>query len=183
MRLYEIANEYRQAFDALSGMELSPEIIADSISAIGGQFEDKAKAVAVYIKELNAESLAIENEALILSDRARNRREKSEKLKGYLIKNMQDVGIDKLTDPIHPVSIRKNPPKLIIDDIDLLKKYLHYNDNFWEIIPPVAEQKVLINSRVKEALATQASKTKDELKDDERIQGAHLEQGVRLDFN
>lgn len=165
LKLYEIANEYQKAFDKLSEMELSPEVVADSLAAIGGQFEDKAKAVVSYIKNLECEILAIQAASSMLEKRHDAHREKAEALKKYLLKSMQSIGLDKINDPINPVSLRKNPPKLVIDNEETLKAYTA----LWKKIPETQEldKKML----------------KDCLSSDMKIEGAHLERGVRLDFN
>ena len=62
MKLYEIANQYRDAMDNIEVDENGELLNADQLEAVDGAFDDKAEAVAVYIKELSCFVAALKDE-------------------------------------------------------------------------------------------------------------------------
>jgi hypothetical protein len=87
--LYKIANEYQQAFNDLSANdELSAEIVADTLSGIEVEFEQKAKAIAAMILNLESDERAIIEVQRRLTEREMSLSKKIDRLKEYLTMNM-----------------------------------------------------------------------------------------------
>ncbi len=87
--LYKIANEYQQAFNDLSANDaLSAEIVADTLSGIEVEFEQKAIAIAAMILNLEAEAKAIKSAEENMNARRKAVENKAESMKEYLIGNL-----------------------------------------------------------------------------------------------
>ena len=86
--LYEITKEYLDAMNQIEIDENGEITNYDEIEKKEGIFEDKAEAVALYIKNLSANALAIKNEEANLLERRKSIEKKSEYLKEYLSKAM-----------------------------------------------------------------------------------------------
>ena len=50
--LYELTDEYKQLLDMLEDDTVDPEILKDTLEAVGGEIEVKADGCAKLIKEL-----------------------------------------------------------------------------------------------------------------------------------
>ncbi len=166
MKLYEIANEYQRALadlDDLFMQDDGDQLVLDSLSSIVGEFSDKAKAVAAYIKNKEAEVTAIKNAIDDLRARAISKAKQVDSLKDYLLFNMKAMGLKQIDDPINPIKICKNPPRLVIDE-SILDVSLLEEKRTIQFVP-------------------MKDKIKDMLKEDPlSVIGAKLEQGERLSF-
>ena len=86
----------------------------DVIEKAEGAFNDKAEAVACYIKSLEAEAKAIKYEASLLADRAKSKENKADRLRDYLRFSLLQAGKDKLETARCKLSFHKGT-KVIID--------------------------------------------------------------------
>ena len=120
MTLYEIKNEFTELFDRfeeLSEEENAEELLEawfDTLDGIEQGFQDKAEAVAVYIKNLTAESEMLKDEENALKARRRVKENSAERLKKYLFDCMTAVKLDKIDAPRAAISIRNNPESVFI---------------------------------------------------------------------
>ncbi len=160
LRLYELANDYLDALDALSDMEdLPPQAIADTLEGLAGTFEDKAANVAVYIRTLEAEAAAIEAARKAMDRRQSALEHHARRLREYLKGEMERTGLLRLNKPFPVVRVQANPPGVVIDDEKRVPK------RFKERMITVK----LLKAEIAKAL-----------KAGERVAGAHLEQTTRL---
>ena len=90
--LYELKEEYLKLFDMIDSGEYSEDTLKDTLEAIGAEFEEKADNIACFIKTLNADSDAIKAEADSLTERARAKKAKADRLKQYLFENLVAAG-------------------------------------------------------------------------------------------
>nr|DAG17406.1 MAG TPA: resistance protein [Caudoviricetes sp.] len=107
MTLYELSNEYREFLAALEAGEIPEEAVPDTLEGLDGLFDDKAEAVGLIVKELDANVCAMKEEAKKLMDRAKAKENKAESLRRYLIWAMQSAGKTKLETPRVSLSIPK----------------------------------------------------------------------------
>lgn len=127
--LYEITQEYSDVLEAITHLfEENPEldnnakqeIIANNLIQIQQDFSTKSLAIAGYIQNLKLEQSNVKE----LQDRFTKRVKSLDKtithLNEYLLMQMQQVGIPKLSNSWLTVSIRNNPCKVIIEDEALL---------------------------------------------------------------
>ncbi|MCB1764528.1 MAG: siphovirus Gp157 family protein [Candidatus Competibacteraceae bacterium] len=121
LRLYQIADDYRSALDALAELEdVPPEAIADTLEGLVGTFQDKAIQVAAYLRTLEAEAAAIENARKAMEQRENALKRHASRLREYLKMQMERAGIPRVKNPWITVRIQANPPSVVIDDDTLL---------------------------------------------------------------
>jgi len=116
MSLYLIATEYRQALDTLAESDLDPQTLADTLEGLDGELQPKSIAVAMWVRNLDAEADAIEAAAKAMQDRAKAARTKAERTRAYLLQCMQLAGVERISSPHVVLSVRANPAGVEIED-------------------------------------------------------------------
>lgn len=161
--LYVIASEYEAMVNALMNSELDDETIANTIEGASGELEAKAINVAMFIRNLEASAEQIKLAEKAMADRRKALENKAESIKNYLYTNMKRVNVTKIESPYFSLTIKKNPPKLVIDDAGQISCSLY-------IYPPAPEP-YPDNAAIKAKLLN-----------GEEVTGAHLEQAERLEI-
>lgn len=158
--IYELTNEYLQLLDMMENEELDPQILADTMEGIEGEFEIKADNYARVKTSLEGTVEAIKTEEKRLADRRRA----IEKNIASLMKNLQNAmvltGKTKFKTDFYSFGVQNNPPSVVVDaDI--------------EAIP---EDYIKIKKEIDKTAI------KDALKKGETFEFAHLEvtQGLRI---
>lgn len=114
--LYELV-AYRNELETLADSgEIPPEQIADTLNALEGDIQEKAVAVAMFSRNLEATAEAIREAAKAMLTRAERVQRRAESVQQYLLYNMQAAGITKIEAPQFVLAVRKNPPAVIVDD-------------------------------------------------------------------
>lgn len=149
MSLYDIGNTYKELLEAIASGEIPEEAIADTLAAVDGDFTDKADNIACFIKSLLAEKQAIKAEIDVLNKRAEAKQHKADKLTDYLYQMFKLSGKTKIETARNVMSIRKNPPRVEIDDDAAFIRWAQAENkmNFITIKDPVVNK-----TAVKEAL-------------------------------
>ena len=88
----------------------------DTLSGLEEEFNFKAENLAQYIKCLKAEAEDIDEEVKKLRARRDSRNRRIERLKNYLMENMEAVGITKIDMPKAKITIKKSTPGIKIDN-------------------------------------------------------------------
>lgn len=114
--LYTLSAEYAAFLAAVEAGEIPEEAIADTLEGIAGEFSHKADNIACIIKELNAQAVAIKEEADRLSERKAAAVRRAESLKRYLADAMQRTGMNKLETPRNALSFRRSTSVYIPDE-------------------------------------------------------------------
>lgn len=102
-KLYEITSEIKE----IESLDFDDETIADTLAAVRGDFKTKATAVLMVIGNYQADvdSIDAQIERLIL--RKKTMTNQRERLRDYLLTNMEAAGITKIECPYFTASIRK----------------------------------------------------------------------------
>lgn len=158
--LYVLAREYQEAADKLSDSDFDAQTIKDTLEGFSGDLEAKAKNVAMFIRNLEASAEQIKLAEKAMADRRKAIENKAQAVKDYLFNNMKIANISKIECEYFALTIKKNPPKLVIDDESKIP------DEFKKEVVTVS----IDNAAIKELL-----KTKE-------LDFAHLEQGERLEI-
>ena len=119
MKLYELSDTFRTLFDNLEAAQTDPDATPEDVEAyenawfeglcdIESEFEDKAENIAAWCKELKAESAALEAEEKALRARRKAKERTAERLKAYLLGEMQTINLVKIDRPKARISIRNN---------------------------------------------------------------------------
>lgn len=156
--MYELTADYITVLNMATDGETPPDVIADTLEAIGGEIEIKAENSAVIMQELKAEADKIDAEIKRLTARKKVYETNADAIKERIYNAMKTTGKEKFKTTLFSFTIGKTPVKLVIDDADKIpKKYL---------IPQPAK---IDNAALKE-----------ELKAGKKCKYAHLETTERL---
>lgn len=161
--LYVLAGEYLAIANKLNDSDLDEQTISDTLEGLSGELEVKATNVAMFIKNLEAQALAIKEAEKQMAERRKAIEKKAEQINAYLKDNMQRTGITKIESPYFALTLKNNPPRVVIDDESAIPSIFMV-----EPLPPApSPDKKLIG---------------DKLKAGEDVPGCHLEQGQRLEI-
>src|SRR5688572_3545013 len=98
MKLYEIANNYREALDSLVNEETG-ELDENALVILNGitdKLDNKGVAIASFIRNITSDCQAIQNEQARLKKRQQTLVSQREWLKDYLLTNMQACGVKEI---------------------------------------------------------------------------------------
>lgn len=103
--------------DMMQDEEFDTEILADTIEAVQGEYEDKIETYCKIIKNLEADIPAITAECERLARKQKTIENRIKALKDRMMQSMYDTGMRKVKGNLFTVSIQKNGGKqpVIID--------------------------------------------------------------------
>jgi len=147
MNLFDVTIEFKEAMAALEAIEdkLDDETVRDTLEGIQGPFEDKARNVAAYIRNLEAAGDAKADAAKAMAERGNRDYNKAARLRNYLMMCMDMAHIEKVSGTQFDVKVRTNPGALIVDE-DKLK---FTGGEFYNLIP---EHEELDKAKLKKAV-------------------------------
>lgn len=136
MKLYEISDRFQFAFDMLEKVAENPdEYPADAVDSLmkgfdgmNMKFDEKAESIALHVKELKAQAMAIKDEEKRLAGRRKAKESQIEWFMSYLLTCMQKAQKSKLETSRCVVSIRSNPESVEIDNTDAFVEMLCKTD-------------------------------------------------------
>lgn len=144
-RLFDLAQEYRALLDLESSDDLPPEVIADTLEGLHGEFEDKAEAVAKFILSLEASAEQVSEAAKAMAARAQRLQKRADSVRQYLLLQFQFAQFTKkIETPELRIWRQKNPGALQVSDESLVPEV------FW--VQPPAPPKRIDKDAVKEAI-------------------------------
>ena len=149
MKLYELSDTFRDLFDryeAISTYEFDtdeqdraiddegnviPDVDAaraemvqawfDTLEGIEEEFGDKAENILVFVKNLTAEVEEMKSEKSKLTARISVKEKQAERLKDYVVKCMDDIGVKKLDGIRAACSLRNNAESVeVTNDIEFI---------------------------------------------------------------
>jgi hypothetical protein len=161
--LYELSNEYQLAQIKLIESDYDQQTIADTLEGLSGDLEAKSINVAMFIRNLEVTADAIKQAEKEMADRRKAIENKTEAMKLYLKQNMQRCGISKIESPYFALTLKKNPPSVVIDDAGAIPNEFYV---FPDAPAPYPDKKAI----------------SEQLKSGNVVNGAHLEQAERLDI-
>lgn len=163
MKLYEIANQYEAVLSGLVDAETGvvDENALATLENLGVDVNEKAIAIASYIKNLDAERKAIEEAKKAMAAREGALANRVNYLNDYLRSNMVRCGVSEVSCPYFVIKLRKNP--VSVDDFDPAS----IPDEYKKVITEVKIDKV---------------KLKSDLQNGVVVPGASLKQTLRLEI-
>lgn len=120
LTLYELTDAYKSIFDAVMDDDADLDMLEDTLQCVEAAMEVKADNMVRFVKSLEAEAAACDAEIKRLTDRKRTRANKIERIKKYLLSQMQAAGIEKIQGSLFTVRLQKNPEALNILDEKLI---------------------------------------------------------------
>lgn len=119
--LYDIANEYRKAFEELSEIEdLDEQTIRDSLAHIEASMAEKCVAVQKVRLSLQGDVDAIDKEIKRLNGLKTAAKNKYERLGAYIRDEMIHSGNKTLDGKIFKFTLRNPSPSVLIEDESLV---------------------------------------------------------------
>jgi hypothetical protein len=163
LSLFVIAEDYRAAAEALANMELDEQTLADTLEGLSGELEVKAANVAMFVRNLEATAEAIKTAEKQMADRRKALESRASRVRTYIKDSMSRAGITKIDSPYFSLAIKNNPASVVIDDEGVIpSEFMRQPEP-----PPPSPDKKAIGEALKAGSA---------------IDGAHLEQGQRLEI-
>lgn len=163
LALYAIADSYVAAVERLSDMDLPDDVIADTLEGLAGELEAKATNVAAFVRNLEASADAIKQAESQMSARRKAIENRAQRVKDYLLLNMERTGISKIECPHFKIAVRENPPSVVIDMAQAIPE-----DYMCQPEPPPAQPDKTLIARA--------------LKDGFDVPGAHLTRTKRVEI-
>ena len=125
LALYEIVAEFRDAAAQLSTLDVDEQTIDDTLEALRFPLEQKATNVACIVRNLEATAEAIKQAENQMADRRTAIENRAKRIREYLRVNMESAGVKEIDSPWFKLSIRKNPPAVVIErETDVPKLYM-----------------------------------------------------------
>lgn len=116
LTLYQVASEHMALARQLEDMNIDPQTLSDTLEGNLAEFEDKARAVACVMRNLEAEAEAYADHAKSVQAKAKSLQVRIEWLKGYLLANMQAVGVTEISGPAMKIKLQNNPESVDVFD-------------------------------------------------------------------
>ena len=175
MRLYKLTNDFAQLFerfDEISELDGDTETYQqawfDTLSGIEEEFEVKAENIGAYVKALTAAAKDLKAEEDALAKRRKAKEKQAERLKKYLLENMQAIGRKKIDRPMAVLSVKNCPESVKFQNekafVDACMRSGH--DEFLRYKTPEIDRAV-----VKEVLQRGG-----------KVEGAYLARDQRIDI-
>lgn len=160
MKLYELSQNFRNLQQVLENAgedENLKELVINSMKELECDLSTKVENIVRLIKNLQAEVEALKAEEKRLAKERKIRENKIENLQGYLFDTISGLEKREVKGGIFTVSIKKNPPKTVVEDLNAIPRQFIVNT-------PSIDKKML----------------KEALKNGEIIEGAKLVQEESL---
>lgn len=158
-QLYQIADDYQEAFNKLEELDFDQQTIEDSLSLIKTDFDSKAINVGSFVKNLESNIKAMRDAESSIANRRKILQNKIDSIKEYLKTNMEKCGIKHIHSPYFDIKIKKNPESVKIEDAI--------------IIPSIYKEEII---RIQKNLI------KEDLKNGKIINGCSLVQNNRVEI-
>ena len=143
--LYEVSAEFRSIAAQLEAMDIDEQTVADTLEGARYPVEQKGRAVAMVIANLDATAAAYANHAKQAADRAKAISKRADWLKQYLLVNMEACGMTEISGFALTVKIRNNPASVeIFDDALIPAEFMRQPEP-----PPPAPDKKAIAAAIK----------------------------------
>lgn len=117
MTLYELTEEWLELIELAEDPETDPQVLADTMEALGGEIELKADGYGKVIRELEAKANALKAEETRLSTRRKAMENNVSRMKEALKMAMLAVEKPKIKTALFSFAVSNNPPTLVIDDL------------------------------------------------------------------
>ena len=129
VKLYEVTGELLEVLAMAEDPEIDPDVFADTLEAVEGDFEYKADGYAKIIRQLEYEAAAFGAEAKLFKNKEQTAVKKIDRMKGMLKEAMMITGKEKFKTDLFEFGIRNNKPSVVIDDLAKVpQEFLKFKD-------------------------------------------------------
>ena len=120
MTLYELTGQYQELLDMAEAEDVDPQVIADTMEAVGGEIEDKAEGYACIIKQLEADAIALKTEEERMAVRRKSIENNAKRMKEALQNAMVATDKRKFKTQRFSFNVQKNAPSVTWLDEELI---------------------------------------------------------------
>ena len=132
--LYELTEQYRRDLEYIQNSDLDEQQALELLETMQGAIQDKAKNVAMVIRNMETTAEAIKAAEDEMASRRKSIERKMDWMKNYLLQNMERTGITKIESPYFVISLRENPESLIVEsDAEV-------PDEYWKVPAPTLDK-------------------------------------------
>ncbi|ELC8458773.1 MAG: siphovirus Gp157 family protein [Clostridium perfringens] len=128
MKLYELTQNYRNLESLLDNLGEQEGLTVEMIHGALGQVEDdintKIENTCKFIKEIEADSIGIDEEIKRLSALKKQKENAVKKLKEYVEFEMNGIGLNKVEGKLFKISFRKSKVVKVIDETKIPKEFI-----------------------------------------------------------
>ena len=159
--LYNLVGERLALQNKLEELDFDQQTILDTLEGDSVAIQAKIEDYAFIIRNMESLPEQMKAEEKRLSDRRKAIENRVQRIKDWLLVNMQQAGITKIESPVFTVALQNNPASVIIDDESLI------DDGFKRMpdpLPLVVDKKLI-------KMAIDAG---------QEVNGAHIEVKQRL---
>lgn len=124
MTIYELNQSFSNLMEVLENTEdqVTKDLVKDSLEQLQLQTTEKVENIIKYIKNLESEAKALDEESKRLAERKKTTLKKVDNLKQYLKDFTGSLEGKKYNAGIFKLSIRKNAPSVNVVDIKAIPK-------------------------------------------------------------
>ena len=163
LTLYQISEQFRALEAMATDDEIPDEAIRDTLEALQGDFQVKARNVAAFVRNMEVFADDIDAAAAAMKARATRFRNRSASIRNYLLVNMQASGISKIECPEFRIAVRDNPESVrIAEGAQIPAQFMRQAPP-----PPPVVDKVGLKAALRAG---------------EQVDGCWLERGTRLEI-
>lgn len=113
-KLYELTQAYQNIWSLVEDETMDLTVLESALQEIEANIELKCQNSAIILKGLEAEADIFRAEEKRLADRRRALENKASWLKGYIQRELESVGIDKVKAGVFTIALQNNPPAVEI---------------------------------------------------------------------
>jgi chromatin segregation and condensation protein Rec8/ScpA/Scc1 (kleisin family) len=154
MALYQVADIYLQDLNRLKELDLDEQTFADTLESLSGDLEIKATNVAMFMRNLEANAEAIKAAEQQMAERRKALEKRAERIRQYLLDNMERCGIKSIECPFFKLTVRANPESLILEQDAVIPPEFIYTPE----PPPPQVDKTRLKAAIKAGLAVQGAR-------------------------
>lgn len=115
MTLYELNDQFRALLELAEDPETDPEVLADTMEGLEGEFEDKADGYATVIASIKGDAAMLKEEIDRLTNRKRTMENNVKRMLQALENSMRLLGMQKFKTTRFSYNIQKNPASVVLD--------------------------------------------------------------------
>lgn len=110
--LYELTGNILEFQTMIEENELPPDVIADTMESLEGEFDEKLESYCKVIKNLESDMNGLDSEIKRLTERKKSYKQNIDNMKSAMFEAMKAAGIPKVKGQIFTVAIQKNGGKI-----------------------------------------------------------------------
>ncbi len=119
-KLYELTQDFKNLEELLDNPEIDNVEIEKALNEVAGKFVDKAENICKIRAIILSDIEGIKAEEKRLKDLKKQKENAIKNLENYLEANMRALDQKKVEGGLFTLSIKKNPPSVLINDLEVV---------------------------------------------------------------